>query len=77
MVKTLCFYCRGHRFDPWLGKIPCPGVLGLCAATTEAHVPRAHALQQQKSVTAMRSLRTTRESPCTAKKTQHSQKLNS
>ena len=19
VVKTLCFHCRGHRFDPWLG----------------------------------------------------------
>ena len=21
-VKTPCFHCRGHGFDPWLGKIP-------------------------------------------------------
>ena len=21
-VKTLCSKCRGHRFNPWLGKIP-------------------------------------------------------
>ena len=20
MLKTLCFHCRGHGFDPWLGK---------------------------------------------------------
>ena len=19
VVKTLCFYCMGHGFDPWLG----------------------------------------------------------
>ena len=19
VVRTLCFQCRGHRFDPWLG----------------------------------------------------------
>ena len=19
VVKTLCFHCRGYRFDPWLG----------------------------------------------------------
>ena len=29
VVKTPCFHCRGHRFDPWLGKIPMPhGVTG-------------------------------------------------
>ena len=21
MVKTLCFQCIGHRFDPWLGNL--------------------------------------------------------
>ena len=20
MVKSQCFYCRGHRFNPWSGK---------------------------------------------------------
>ena len=20
-VRTLCFYCRGHRFDPWSGSV--------------------------------------------------------
>ena len=20
VVKTLCFCCKGHKFDPWLGK---------------------------------------------------------
>ena len=20
LVRTLCFHCKGHRFDPWLGK---------------------------------------------------------
>ena len=24
MVKTLCFYCRGDRFDPWSGKFHMP-----------------------------------------------------
>ena len=24
MVKTLHFPCRGHRFDPWLGKFLMP-----------------------------------------------------
>ena len=24
MVKTLHFHCRGHRFDPWLGKFHIP-----------------------------------------------------
>ena len=23
VVKTPSFQCRGHKFDPWLGKIPC------------------------------------------------------
>ena len=22
MVKRICQYCRRHRFDPWVGKIP-------------------------------------------------------
>ena len=22
VVKTLCFYWRGHRFDSWSGKVP-------------------------------------------------------
>ena len=28
VVKTPCFYCRGHRFKPWLGKfcMPCCAV---------------------------------------------------
>ena len=21
MVRTPCFHCRGHGFDPWLGKL--------------------------------------------------------
>ena len=53
--------CRGHSFHHWAGKIPHTlGELSSCiitielalqslwAATTEAHVPRAHALQQEK-----------------------------
>ena len=24
MVKTLCFCCRRHGFDPWSGKFPMP-----------------------------------------------------
>jgi len=45
----ICCPCRGNRFEPLSGKIPhATGQLSLCATTTEAHVPRAHALQQEK-----------------------------
>ena len=68
--------CRGHGFDPWLGKIPhameqlspCatttePVLQSLRATTTEAYVPTARALQREG--TAMRSPRTaTKSSPC-------------
>ena len=41
--------CRGHGFDPWSGKIPhAAEQLSPCATTTEAHTPRARALQQEK-----------------------------
>ena len=41
--------CRGHVFNPWSGKIPhAAEQLSLCTTTTEAHVPRAWALQQKK-----------------------------
>ena len=23
VVRTLCFHCWGHRFNPWLGLMPC------------------------------------------------------
>ena len=40
---------RGHRFEPWSGKIPhAMEQLSLPAATTEAHAPRARAPQQEK-----------------------------
>ncbi|KAM9079980.1 asparaginyl-tRNA synthetase isoform 2-T2 [Megaptera novaeangliae] len=52
---------RGHRFEPWSRKIPhateqlspCdtttePVLYSLCATTTEAHAPRAHAAQREK-----------------------------
>ena len=40
---------RGPRFNSWSRKIPHgPGQLSLCATTTEARVPRAWALQQEK-----------------------------
>ena len=41
--------CREHGFNPWSGEIP--HVLGQrnpCARITEAHTPRAHALQQEE-----------------------------
>ena len=52
---------RGHRFDPWSRNIPhATEQLSPCAAATEAHAPRAYALQRE--VTAMRSLSTAMES---------------
>ena len=53
--------CKGHRFDPWSRKIPhATGQRSLCATNTEAWV-----LWNVCSAT--------RERPCTATKTQHSQ----
>ena len=44
--NLLAFQCRGHRFDPWSGKIPhALEKLSLCATTAKAHVSRTHALQ--------------------------------
>ena len=51
MVQWLqsVLHCRGHTFDAWSGKIlHAMGPGGLSATTTEAHVPRACALQQQR-----------------------------
>ena len=51
----------GQGFDPYSGKIiHAMGHLSPGSATTEAHTPRACALQQ---ATAMRSPRTTRVAP--------------
>ena len=32
MVKTLCFQCRGHGFDPWLGNLD-PTCSAVCSQT--------------------------------------------
>ena len=41
---------RGHRFDPWSGKIQCAMEQpNPCARATEAHSPRACTLQQEKA----------------------------
>ena len=41
--------CRGHRSDPWSGRIPhTREQLSSRAATTEAHMPKAQAPQQEK-----------------------------
>ena len=66
----------GRSHMPWSNEARVPQLLSLCsrahepqllsphATTTEAHVPRACALQQREA-TAMRSLRTaTKSSPC-------------
>ena len=38
--------CRGHRFNPWCGKIPhAEEQLSPSATTTEACMPRARVLQ--------------------------------
>ena len=56
--------------DPMLGetKARAPRLLRLCAAPTEAGVPRACALQREEL-----PLTATRESPWAAAKTQHHQ----
>ena len=56
VVKNPPANARGHRFDPWSGKIPhtmeqlspsMPQLLSPHAATTEDYTPRARALQQE------------------------------
>ena len=48
-LMVQCLQCRGHVFNPWSRKTPhAAEQLSLCATTTEAHVPRAWALQQKK-----------------------------
>ena len=81
-IASTC-QCRQHGFNPWFAKMPHDAEQrSPWAATTEAHVSRAGAPQQGKpphgAATARSSppLTTTRESPCKAMKTQHSQKLN-
>ena len=57
----ICLSVQGHRFNPWSGRIPLteeqlslcattakPKLWGPCATNTEANVPRACALQQEK-----------------------------
>ena len=74
--------CRGHRFDPWSGKIPCGSEQqSLCAAAAEAQALRACSPQQEKSpqrealALPYPLLTATRESPGTRAKTQCSLKL--
>ena len=38
----------GRFYKPWSNKVCAPQLLSLWAATTEACVPRAYALQQEK-----------------------------
>ena len=75
--------CGGHGFEPWSGKIPhAAEQLGPCATTTEpAHLEPV--LSNKRGRDSERPahrdeewlpLATTRGSPCTETKTQHSQK---
>ena len=77
--------CRGHGFEPWSGKIPhAAEQLGPWATTTEP-APLEPVLRSRRGRDSERPahrdedeewppLATTRESPCTETKTQHSQK---
>ena len=75
--------CRGHGFEPWSGKIPhAAGQLGPCATTTEP-ARLELVLRNKRGRDSERPahcdeewppLATTRESPRTETKTQHSQK---
>ena len=73
------------RFNPWSRKIPhTVEQLSPRAATIEAHAPQSLCCSATREATTMRSphiatessppLTATRESPCAATKTQHSQK---
>ena len=75
--------CRGHRFEPWSGKIPHAAErLGPCATTTEParlEPVLCNKRGRDSERTAHRDeewppLAVTRESPRTETKTQHSQK---
>ena len=75
--------CRGHRFEPWSGKIPhATEQLSPCATTTEP-VRLELVLHNKRGRDSERPahrdeewppLAATRESPCTETKTQQSQK---
>ena len=76
--------CRGHGFEPWSGKIPhAAEQLGPCATTTEParlepvlHNKRGRDGERPVHRDEERPpLATTRESPRTERKTQHSHKL--
>ena len=80
--ESACQY-RGHGFEPWSGKIPhAAEQLGPWATTTEpAHLePVLHSKRGHDSERPVHRdeewppLATTRVSPCTETKTQHSQK---
>ena len=77
--------CRGHGFEPWSGKIPhATEQLGPCATTTEPArlEPVLRNKRGRDSERPMHRdeewppLNTTRESPRTETKTQHSHKIN-
>ena len=77
--------CRGHGFEPWSGRIPhAAEQLGPCATTTEP-ARLELVLRNKRGRDSERPahqdeewppLAVTRESPRTAMKTQHSQKIN-
>ena len=76
-METPC-QCRGHGFDPWHGMIPhAVEQLNLSPTTTEAHAPRARALQKKSHLsekTAPEASAATGKSPHAATKTQGKQK---
>ena len=50
----VCCQCRWHRFEPWSGRIPhATEQMSPCATATEAHTPRAHALQPGRGLRTM------------------------
>ena len=80
----ICLPMQEIGFKPWSGKIPhVSGQLSPCAISTEAHAPRAHAPQREKSLQWAHALQpraapkeraATRESLLTAKKAKQSHK---
>jgi len=56
--KRILCQCRGQEFNPYCRRIPyvegqltwCITILSPRATSTEAHVPRAHAPQQEKTL---------------------------
>ena len=59
VVRTLCFHCRGHRFNPWLGEVLCAAWCGQTAKTTT----NLRGIQKGEQFEKLRSVRSLIKAP--------------